>query len=185
MKELVFLLEEPSAEVLLNTIVPKLIAADDMFRCIVFEGKQDLEKNVTKKLRGYCNPNAGFIILRDQDSGDCVAIKQKLIEKCSASGKTSFLVRIACHELEAFYLADLQAVEKAYSKPLSKLQNKKKYRLPDQLENPKDELKKICSDYSEIDGSRKIAKHMDITNIRSVSFKNLITGIQKLMSNIV
>ncbi len=38
MKELVFLLEEPSAEVLVNTLAPKLLPADVRHRCLVFEG---------------------------------------------------------------------------------------------------------------------------------------------------
>lgn len=180
MKELVFLLEEQSAKIFLSIIISKLQNPYPV-RYIVFDGKQDLEKNISRKLKAYCNPNAVFIILRDQDSGDCLAIKNRLVNECFTSGKKSFLVRIACHELETFYLADLKAVEKAYCKPIGKFQNNKKYRIPDFLENPKCELKKICPEYREIDGARKITPYIDITNIRSTSFKNLVNGIQKLI----
>lgn len=44
MKHLVFLLEEPSAKEMLNGLLPRLLPGLS-YRCIVFEGKQDLEKN--------------------------------------------------------------------------------------------------------------------------------------------
>ena len=72
MKELVFFLEEESARVLLEQIVPALVNSEDLIpRFIVFEGKQDLEKQLHRKLRSYMNPKARFIVLRDQDGSDC------------------------------------------------------------------------------------------------------------------
>lgn len=71
-KELVFLLEEPSAKALLETLLPRFLNNDIHFRCISFEGKQDLEKQLTRKIRAYQNNKARFIVLRDQDSNpDC------------------------------------------------------------------------------------------------------------------
>ncbi|GAB4286121.1 MAG: hypothetical protein Fur0025_18320 [Oscillatoriaceae cyanobacterium] len=73
MIELVFLLEELSAKAMIEGIIPNIIPPEMPLgvRCIVFEGKQDLEKQITRKLQGYNNPDAAFIILRDRDSGDC------------------------------------------------------------------------------------------------------------------
>ena len=180
MRELVFLLEEPSARELLQTIVPQILGNAYSVQYIVFDGKQDLEKKLTFKLKYYCNPDAVFIVMRDQDSGDCMKIKAELKTKCEEAGKSHFLIRIACHELETFYLADLAAVEKAFGKPVAKLQNKQKYRNPDDLSNAKEELQKLCPAYSEISGSRKIAPFMDITNTRSMSFSHLVRGIKKI-----
>ena len=42
MKEIVFLLEEASARAMLETLLPRMLADGIRFRCIVFEGKQDL-----------------------------------------------------------------------------------------------------------------------------------------------
>jgi len=89
MKELVFLLEEQSAKIFLSIIISKLQNPYPV-RYIVFDGKQDLEKNISRKLKAYCNPNAVFIILRDQDSGDCLAIKNRLVNECFTSGKKKF-----------------------------------------------------------------------------------------------
>lgn len=180
MRELVFLLEEPSTKELLEIIVPQIIDNTYCIRYIVFDGKQDLEKKLTFKLKHYCNSDAVFIVMRDQDSGNCIKIKNELQKKCEESGKHHFIIRIACHELETFYLADLAAVEKAFGVSVAKLQNKQKYRNPDNLTNAKEELQKLCPAYSEIFGSRKIAPFMNLSNTRSMSFSHLIKGIKKI-----
>jgi hypothetical protein len=74
-KELIFLLEEPSAKEMLKGLLPRLISPGIFCRYIVFEGKSDLEKSIERKLRSWTNPHARFIILRYQDSGDCEMIK--------------------------------------------------------------------------------------------------------------
>ena len=55
MRELVFLLEEPSAKAMLESLLPRLLDSGIAYRCIPFEGKQDLEKQMTRKIRGYLN----------------------------------------------------------------------------------------------------------------------------------
>jgi len=54
MNELVFFLEEESAKALLEQIFPHLMPSGGQVhpRFIVFEGKQDLEKQLPNKLRG-------------------------------------------------------------------------------------------------------------------------------------
>ena len=115
MKELVFLLEEESAKAMLLGLLPRVLDPQVQTRLMVFEGKQDLEKQMVKRLRGYVNPHARFIVLRDQDSTpDCKVVKARLLGLCARAGRQAVsLVRIACHELESFYLADLRAVEAA------------------------------------------------------------------------
>ena len=63
MKEIVILLEEPSAKEMLEAIVPKIVP-DTPVRCISFEGKQDLERNITRKLKCYQNKDARFLIVK-------------------------------------------------------------------------------------------------------------------------
>lgn len=184
MIELVFLLEEPSAKAMIEGILPKIIVEKkDIVVCyIVFEGKQDMEKQIIRKLQGYNNPHAKFIILRDQDSGDCQVIKTNLQQKCETANKCQSIVRIACRELESWYLADLAAVEKAYNKNnISSLQNKNKFRNPDHLENPSKELKSLVPEYQKINGSRIIAPYLNIENDRSRSFYHFINSIKKII----
>jgi len=58
MRELVFLLEETSAKAMIEVILPKIVPEElnITYRYIVFQGKQDLEKEITRKLKGYYNP---------------------------------------------------------------------------------------------------------------------------------
>jgi hypothetical protein len=161
MKHLVFLLEEPSAKEMLNGLLPRLLPGVS-YRCIVFEGKQDLEKNLVKKIRAYRVPNSQFIVLLDQDAGDCYLIKQKLVELCEKANKTDSLVRIVCRELESWYLADLKAVELGLKiSGLAKHQSSQKYRSPDYLQSPSKELKPLTKDkYQKVVGSRKLIQNL-------------------------
>jgi Domain of unknown function (DUF4276) len=182
MRELVFLLEEASAKVMIAGILPNISKSGIAVRYIVFEGKQDLEKQITRKLRGYNNPGATFIILRDQDSADCNEVKTSLTQKCTEANKPHTIVRIACHELESWYLADLAAVGKAFGQSkLSSRQNEKRFRTPDRLENPSKELKLLVPEYQKINGSRMIAPYLNVENIRSRSFYHFIRSIKMVM----
>lgn len=184
MKELVFLLEEPSAKAMLESLLPRVLGDAVKFRCIPFEGKQDLDKNLAKKIRGYQNDEARFIVLRDQDSHpDCKALKADLLRRCDESGKfKKCVVRLACTELEAFYVADLQAVERALSiTGLARQQQSKKFRAPDELGSPSAELKILTKRrYEKIRGSRAMGLHLSLDNARSPSFRNLIAAIRRL-----
>lgn len=182
-KELVFMLEEPSAKAMLESLLPRFLDNSIATRIIYFEGKQDLEKNVVRKIKLYQNPNARFIVIRDQDSQpDCMITKNKLLGLCKQTGKLHHcLVRIACRELETIYLADLSAVEKGLNmKNLSKQQKTKKFRTPDQLENPKQELKTLTNNkYQNVSGSREIGKYLDLKNTRSPTFKNVLGAVKR------
>lgn len=183
MKEIVFFLEEPSAEGMLKGLLPRLLPGGFIWRAVIFEGKQDLEKRIVKRLRGYLNPRAIFIVLRDQDAADCRIVKTRLREKCIEAHKPEALVRIACHELESFYLADLAAVEKGLGAPnIAKLQGKEKYRAPDNYPNSSKILSSLVPKYQKISGSRAIGPYLDPDNTRSTSFKNLVIGIRKLFA---
>lgn len=183
MMRLVCLLEEKSAKVMLDIVLPKILPSGVEFDTFFFQGKQDLEKNIEKKLKNWQTPNTVFLIMRDQDSGDCVEIKNNLLTKVKLSGREDrTLVRIACHELESFYLGDLEAVAigLGINHPS---QTSSKYRTPDRLRNAKEELRKITKNkYQPTSGSRAISPHLkiDATN-KSVSFNVLINGILKLI----
>lgn len=182
--QLVFFLEEKSAEIMLDSILPKILPENVGYQCITFEGKQDLEKRLPKRLKGWIHTETTqFIVLRDQDSGNCIEIKERLRQICIDAGKPDVLVRIACHELESFYLGDLQAVAQAFEKTnIIKLQNNQKFRNPDNLSNPVQELERLIPEYQKISGSRKIAPYMDINHNSSTSFNILVSGIKKILN---
>ena len=182
MTELVFLLEEPSAEAMLMGLLPRLLPEDTTVRYIVFEGKQDLEKQLVRRLRGYQTPGARFVVLRDQDAADCHGVKNALLQKCMEAGDKYTLVRIACRELESWYLADLAAVECGLEmNGLAAHQEKKKFRNPDLLANAADELTVLTSyRYQKIGGSRAIGPHLNMNNTRSHSFAVFVAGVVKM-----
>lgn len=186
--ELVFLLEEASASALLESLLPRLLPDDIQVRLVPFEGKQDLERQRERKIRGYQNPYARFVILRDQDSHPhCTQVKQRLAEICLATGKgDQCLVRIACRELEAFYLADLEAVEQALAiNGLSSRQRSRKFRMPDRLGSPSRELKALTGNrYQKVAGSRAIGHHLRLDNERSPSFHHLVGAIRRMESEL-
>ena len=186
-KHLVCLLEEPSAKEMLEGILPRFLDDGITVKYIVFDGKQDLEKNIEKRLKFWKQSNSGFLVMRDKDSGDCIVIKNNLIDKIEKSGQIeNSVIRIACHELESFYLGDLSAVEKGLKiNGLARLQSKSKFREPDKLSNPSEELYKLTKNkYQKVAGSRAIAPHLKIdrTN-KSYSFNMLLQGIKKLIDD--
>lgn len=173
MRTLVAFLEEPSAAVFLKTVLLPLLPPDWTLKCISFEGKQDLEKNLERKLRGWINPDSSFLVMRDRDSEDCRVVKNRLMGICRRAERPQTIVRIACGELESFYLGDLDAVRQA------------KFRDPDRLNNAADELKRLTrGTYQKISGSRMIGPYLktDGTN-RSHSFNVLLDGVRRLVSS--
>ena len=99
MKTLVVFTEEMSAKVMLESLLPRLLPPQCSFTCVAFEGKQDLEKQLPIKLKGWRKPNTHFIVLRDQDRGECKTVKRKLKDIFAAAIKPEVLVRVACQEL--------------------------------------------------------------------------------------
>ena len=184
MTELVFMLEEPSARAMLEGLLPRVGINVPTVRYVVFEGKHDLEKNVGKRIRGYRNPNARFIVIRDQDSSDdCVAIKCTLLGLCAeAAGPRALLARIFCRELETVYMGDLSAVEAALEVTgIARRQNERRFRKPDLIMTPSKELKSLTKGaYQKISGSRAIGLCLDVENSRSNSFKVLVSGIRHI-----
>jgi hypothetical protein len=168
MKELVFFLEEESAKALLQVLLPRLLPGDSdiQTRFVVFEGKGDLTRQLERKLRGYQNPKARFIVLRDQDNDDCARIKRELVRLSALAGKPHTTITIACREIEAYYLGDLHAVEIGLQIPnIARQQHKARTK----------------NRYNKVSGSRAIAPYLNIETPRSASFRYLIQAIQSAL----
>ena len=97
MKQVVFFLEEKSAKEFLKALLPFLWSDLIERHYFAFEGKQDLEKQLVRRIKFWGekeNTETFFVVMRDQDSGDCKEIKDNLLEKCRATGKKNTIVRI-------------------------------------------------------------------------------------------
>lgn len=183
MRTIVFFLEEPSAKEMLQGVIHRILPDEILIRYVVFQGKQDLEKNLKIKLRAWTLPNCSFVVMRDQASGDCKEIKEKLANICEKAGRKGVLIRIACHELESFYLGDLAAVEKGLDlKGIERKKKQRKFRDPDLLANPSEEMFKLTNNiYDKVSGSRAIAPHLALESNSSKSFNTLISGIKNFI----
>lgn len=184
MKTIVFLLEEPSAQDALQGFLPAIIPPNVTTEYLVFEGKQDLEKRMVRRIRGWLLPGSAFIVLRDQDSGDCRVIKDKLSALCLEAGKPEAVVRIACKTLESWFVGDWDSVSAAFGQPkLTNLKRKSIYQDPDRLGNPVTELRKVIPDYQKRDGARRIGPLLNQTRNRSHSFRIFVEAVQRIAGN--
>lgn len=134
-------------------------------------------------LRAWQNPEARFVVLRDQDSGDCRTIKAGLKQRCCEAGRPDALVRMACRELEAWILGDLPAFAVEYSVPAAaKAVGKAKFRDPDLLSSAISELRKFASGYQKRDGARRMGVKLDPARSTSHSFRVFCAGIRKVIA---
>ncbi len=180
-ENLVFFLEEPSAQDFLQVVLPKVLPAHVVPHFLVFEGKQDLEKRLVPRMKRWLRPNSRFIVMRDQDSGDCLVIKAKLQGLCAQAGRPDATVRIVCKELETFFVGDWNAIAIAFGR-LSLAANAKraKYRTPDMLGSPSIEIRRAIPTYQKREGARMIAPHLDLASNTSSSFQVLMRSIRDL-----
>lgn len=185
MRRLVCFLEERSAQAMLEAVLPRIIGDTVQIQYKPYDGKNDLDNNLERALRCWKTPDTVFLVLRDQDQGDCQEIKMKLLHKVVAARRESVtLVRIACRELESFYLGDLEAVAAGLKlrNPAGR-QAASRYRDPDSMVKPSEELKRLSGgSYQKIAGSRAIAPllKLDGSN-RSRSFNMLLVGLRRLV----
>ncbi|MBI5244422.1 MAG: DUF4276 family protein [Elusimicrobia bacterium] len=179
MSRLVFLLEERSMKVFLGALLPRLFPGLP-FLCVPHEGKQDLEKSVPRKLRAWREPGARFIVLRDNDGADCRALKNRLSRLCRKAGRSDALVRIACQELEAWYLGEPDALAEAFGdETLRGIGAQAIYREPDAVPQPSAELEKLVPEFQKISGARRIAAHLSKERNTSRSFHALLGAIER------
>lgn len=184
MSRMVFLLEERSMKTLLDNLLPRLMPGIS-FICIPHEGKQDLEKSIPRKLRAWHEPETAFVVVRDNDGGDCVALKQKLKTLCKEAGRPDALVRIACQELEAWYFGDPAAMANAFEKShLAKIGKKSRYRDPDTIQQPSKEIMKLIPEFQKISGARQMASHLSRDKNRSRSFQVTMDGITNIFKSL-
>jgi hypothetical protein len=166
-----------------QSVLPRLLPDGIRVEYIVFEGKQDMHRQLVRRLRYWQQPDSRFVVMRDQDNGDCRAIRQQLLALCINAGRADALVRVACHELESFYLGDLAAVEKGLAlSGLARQQEKRKFRNPDALANAAEELTRLTrQQYQKVDGSRRIGPRLRLDGCnKSCSFNVLAEGVIRI-----
>ncbi len=181
MRKIVFLLEEPSMKEFLDSFLPRLIPGLD-FLCLRHEGKQDLRRSIPRKLKAW--ENAIFVVLHDNDSADCITVKNRLQQLCRQGGRSDTLIRIVCQELESWYLGVPATLASVYSRPrLAELSRKSKYRNPDMLPKPSAEVQKLVPEFRKTEGARRMGAVMPLDESESTSrsFQVFVNGIRRVI----
>lgn len=193
-----FLLEEQSAEAALKAILPKILPSNISFHLHVFEGKHDLLRKLSLRLKGYrpwIPDDWRIIVLVDEDRQNCRELKAKLeraareagfVTKSSAPPNGNFQVvnRLAIEELEAWFFGDIEALRKAYPKISKTFQHRAKYRDPDAIIGGTHEaLARLLRQYypkwlPKTAVAENIALHMEPNRNNSRSFQVFINGLR-------
>ena len=140
------LVEEPSMESFLGLVLPKILGSDITFSIHAYQGKHDLFKKLSSRLRGYAQwlpADHRIVVLVDRDDDNCAELKARM-ERASAdaglrsraiSGTTQWNLvnRIAIEELEAWFFGDWGAVRRAYPRLPASVANKAPYRDSDAI----------------------------------------------------
>ena len=196
------LVEEYSAEVALDNLLPQILPSHTEFRIIAFRGKDDLLKKLPNRLKGYqawLPEGWRILVLCDRDDDDCLKLKAKLETLAIQNGFTTpssrssnqFVVlnRIIIEELEAWFLGDAAAISKAYPKIKSTFATRSKYRIPDEISGGTWEaLERLLQangyhpgGLNKVEAARSISAHMTPAQNRSVSFQCFRTGLAALL----
>ena len=198
-----FLVEEPSAEVALQNIVPKIVGPAVSFNIHPFQGKPDLLKSLPVRLRAYQHwipEDWRIVVLIDVDQDDCRQLKERLEEialssglttKSSAGGGDNFQVlnRLAVEELEAWLFGDVDALRAVFSRVSPHLANQANYRDPDAirggtweaLERLLNRLGYYHTGMPKIEVAREVSKHMIPDRNRSHSFNVFRQGLLAIL----
>lgn len=190
--KLIVLVEEPSMEMALEQLLPRMLAGAD-FQIIRFQCKDDLLKNLPDRLRGYSQwlpANWVILVLVDRDDDDCRVLKQamekmaadsRLLSKTLAGHGQPFQVanRIAVEELEAWFFGDWTAVQTAYPRVSASQVSKQGFRDPDAVlggtwEALERVLKKagyFKTGLRKMECAKQVAQHMEPARNASRSFQ--------------
>ena len=167
--------------VLLNDLLPRLFPAL-RFLCVPHDGKTDLEKSVPRKLRAWREPGVRFAVVRDNDGKDCRALKEALRQLCRAGGRDDTLIRIACQELEAWYLGEPDALADAFGDEA--LRRRARYRDPDAVLRPSNVVEQLAPEFQKVSGARRMAQHLSRERNRSRSFQAFVAGIETVAAGL-
>jgi hypothetical protein len=194
------LVEEPSAKVALECLVPKIVPEVD-FEVIEFRGKTTMLKELPRRFAGYAArvqwERVKVVVVVDRDDDNCIELKKSVQEMALAAGIPTFaatvepvvLVRIIVEELESWFFGDVPALRAAYPRVPESLDRQRPFRDPDGIvggtwealgrvlaghgyHKPRLQKLRLASD---------VAPHMDIENNRSKSFQVFRDGLRRLV----
>ena len=186
----VFLVEEPSMEAFLRTLLPRLLREACTHQIHAFQGKRDLKWKLKARLRGYARwlpDDWRIFVLVDRDRDDCRVLKNELEETARLSGlrtisrsradRWQVANRIVIEELESWYFGDWEAVRRAYPRVSPNVPKREGYRDPDGVRDTWEAFERVLQRHGyfsnglrKTEAARAVAKHVDPAANRSASF---------------
>jgi hypothetical protein len=201
-KRIEVIVEEPSAEVALRCLLPRLVTGAS-FEIYAHRCKDELLKRLPDRLRAYArfpSDDRRVLVVVDLDNDDCIQLKGKLEAMAERvglvtrthgrGGRYAVVNRIAIEELEAWYFGDWQAVQAAYPGVSATIPRKAKYRNPDAIsggtwesfEQVMQEAGYFRAGFRKIEAARAIAPHMDPARNSSKSFQVFRDALRDMLS---
>jgi len=195
-----FLVEEPSTEAFLRTLLPRFLPENRTFEIHPFQGKNDLLARLESRLRAYAKwlpANWRIVVLVDRDDDDCKVLKRQMEQTSSVAGLRSrsqagciswqIVNRIAIEELEAWYFGDWKAVCKAYPRVPRTVLNRAPFRNPDAIRGGTWEaFERILNRHNyfttglrKVEAARTMGAFIDPARQRSVSFCKFYDAIME------
>ncbi|RYX92801.1 MAG: DUF4276 family protein [Comamonadaceae bacterium] len=152
---------------------------------------QGLLDQLPAKLRGFGKSlpeDAMVLVVIDTDDQPCKELLAGLKRMLDALPvKPTVMFRLAVEETESWFIADIDAIQKAYPGQLKK-KNVLKNIKPDAIVGASEKLAealgfnlKIVAGPTKFQWATRIAPHLNLDNPASPSFKKLIDGIEKAL----
>ncbi|MDE0669959.1 MAG: DUF4276 family protein [bacterium] len=197
---LVLLVEEPSMEAFLKTLLPRMLPDGPEFDIRVFGGKADLLGKLDQRLRAYQRwlpSDWRLVVIVDRDDDDCQELKAQLevsatnagLRTRSQTGTSAWQLvnRVVIEELEAWYFGDWDAVRAAYPRVNPGIPRRSGYRDPDDIRGGTWEaferiLKRsgyFTTGLRKIEAAQAVAAHISVDRNRSRSFAHFWNAISE------
>jgi len=195
------LVEEPSMEVFLRALLPKLLGERVGFSIYPHQSKHDLLAKLPGRLKGYAAwlpEDHRIMVIVDRDDDDCRKLKRRLDEIAHRAGLHTFsraevvpwyvVNRLVIEELEAWYFGDWEAVRKAYPRVPGTIPAKAQFRDPDAIrggtwetfERVMQKAGYFKGGLRKTEAARAIAAHVEPERNRSSSFQVLYRTFTEL-----
>jgi hypothetical protein len=192
------LVEEPSIEVFLRALLPRLLPQDRTFEVHPFQGNSDLLGKLEPRLRGYAAwlpAEWRIVVVVDRDDEDCRVLKRQLeaiarrtgLRTRTRSGNAPWQLvnRIAIEELEAWYFGDWSAVRCAYQRAPANVPRRRSFRDPDAIAGGTWEaFERVMQAHGyfrggllKIEAARAIGAHVEPARSSSRSFRTFSDAI--------
>jgi Domain of unknown function (DUF4276) len=172
---IVILVEEKSSAIVIQELVNRLNLASRV-RILKHDGLGDLQNSIPRKFAAEPSTETRFIILCDSDGQDCIKRKELLRNLVPKAMRPRTTIRIACEELEAWYLAQPNALARA-GVLKKRIPNKFQSNNPDNIRQPKEHLRRLAHDLGQIAMARKIGPHLNCDDRRSKSYFHFLSAL--------